>query len=201
MKNLQTYAVVAALSVLTLGCGGKSEEETARDEPQNLTEGIEKFKEEAEKIGNGEVKELVSPKLLKELLPNDADGLARKEASSEKVGAMGVGISQAEGIYKGDGDERITVTIMDFAGSVGALAGAAWTMVEIDKETENGYERNTKYKGRKALEQYDNTRKDGEIKVMVGNRFMVEVKGRNVSIDKITATLDDIDLDKLGNLK
>ncbi|MFN3488642.1 MAG: transposase, partial [Emticicia sp.] len=102
--------------------------------------------------------------------------------------------------YKND-DGSIEVNIIDVAGT-GALMGmAAWSMMEMDKETENGYEKTMTYKGNKAYEKYDSKNKDGEIAVIVAKRFVVTVSGNNVEIDKIKKTLDDIDLGKLEDLK
>jgi roadblock/LC7 domain-containing protein len=113
---------------------------------------------------------------------------------------MGFKISTAEGRYRDD-NGSIEVNIIDVAGT-GALMGmAAWSMIDMDKETDDSYEKTTKYKGNKAYEKYDSKNKDGEMAVIVGNRFVVTVKGNNVEFDKIKATLDDIDLGKLEDLK
>lgn len=180
-------------------CGSKKEEEKV-EEPKTGLEALQNMAKEAEKMSKEGPKEVVDAKLLKELLPADADGLPRKEASSEKTGAMGFNISTAEGRYKND-DSSIEINIVDVAGT-GALMGmAAWSMMEMDKETEDGYEKTTKYKDHKAFEKYNNKNKDGEMAVIVANRFVVTVKGNNVEMSKIKATLDDIDLEKLEDLK
>ncbi|GAB2614587.1 hypothetical protein GCM10027035_08880 [Emticicia sediminis] len=178
-------------------CGKKKEEQTEQEKAMEL---VDKIKEEAENMSNEEPKEVVDAKLLKELLPEEAAGLARKSAESEKVGAMGFMVSKAEAKYKND-DSSIEVNIIDVAGT-GALMGmAAWSMMDMDKETENGYEKTTTYKGNKAYEKYNSKNNDGEMAVIVAKRFVVSVKGRNVAIDKIKDTLDDIDLGKLEDLK
>jgi hypothetical protein len=70
----------------------------------------------------------------------------------------------------------------------------------VDKESDDEYEKTTEYEGYKAYEKYNSKNQDGEISVMVANRYIVEVKGNGVSIDKVKATLKDIDLDKLKGL-
>lgn len=199
---MKTFKVLISLFALTLfisSCSGKKEEEKEKQAGE-VSEMVEKITKEAEKMSNETPKEVVDAKLLKELLPDDADGMARKEASSEKTGAMGFKISTAEGRYRDD-NGSIEVNIIDVAGT-GALMGmAAWSMIDVDKETDDGYEKTTKYKGNKAYEKYNSKNKDGEIAVIVANRFVVTVKGNNVELDKIKATLDDIDLGKLEDLK
>ncbi len=201
MKTTQFFASLLTVSILSFNCGGKSAEEEAKEAPQNFLEGVEKLTKDMEKTAKDGPKETIDPKKLKELLPTDADGLDRKESSSEKTATMGFGISTAYGRYSDDKDQNIDINIIDAAGTGLAMMGmAAWTMASVDKETDNGYEKTTEYEGYKAYEKYDTKNKDGEISVMVANRYIVEVKGRGVGIDKIKATLKDIDLDKLKGL-
>lgn len=197
MKTMKLLISLLAISMFFSSCGKKKEEQT---EQEKATELVDKIKEEAEKISNEEPKEVVDAKLLKELLPEEAAGLARKSAESEKVGAMGFMVSKAEAKYKND-DSSIEINIIDVAGT-GALMGmAAWSMIDMDKETENGYEKTTTYKGNKAYEKYNSKNKDGEMAVIVAKRFVVTVKGRDIEMDKIKDTFDDIDLGKLADLE
>ena len=201
MKLIKTILILLSVAILNLNCG-KSEEEKAKEEPANALEAIQKMAESAEKMTKEGPKETIEPKKLKELLPADADGLTRKEASSEKTAAMGFGISTAQARYEGGQGESIKIVITDVAGMGVALMGmAAWSMASIDKETDTGYEKTTGYKDHKAYEKYDNTGKNGEISVLVANRYIVQVEGDNVSMDKIKAVLSDIDLDKLKDLE
>lgn len=155
--------------------------------------------EEMEK--NGPV-ETVDFRALKELLPVAADGLPRKEASGEKNGAAGFTYSTAKGEYANeDQSETIELTIIDGGGSPMMMGLAAWSMMEVDKESDGGYERTTKMDGNKAYEKYENEGKSGEVNVLVNKRFVVSAKGRGVSMDKIKDALKAIDLDKLSSMK
>lgn len=209
MKISYWSAVTLLLaSVLLTNCSQKTEEEKAAEAIEQASEKMgdamkdaAKEMEEAVKDGKESVA-TVDFRTLKELLPTDADGLDRKKASGQKTGAMGFNVSTAEADYaNADGSERIGVDIVD-AGGTGALMGmAAWSLVEVDKEDENGYEKTSTIDGNKCFEKYNNTSKNGEINLLVKNRFIVTVKGDGVSMDKLKATLEDIDLDKLGDLK
>lgn len=204
MKTIKLLALFLSLTLLSWNCTSKEEEEAekAKEEPKNAIEALQKIGEEAEKMSKEGPKETVDPKLLKALLPEDADGLKRKEASSEKSAAMGFGISTAKASYRDDNGQDIDVNISDVAGMGVALMGmAAWSMATIDKETETGYEKTTEYKGHKAFEKYNTDSKNGEISVIVANRYIVQVSGNGVGIDKIKSVLDDIDLDKLADTK
>jgi hypothetical protein len=140
---------------------------------------------------------------LKALLPEALLGYKRTEAKGEKAGAMGVVVSQASADYDGEGGARIDIKLVDVGNLAGplALGMAGWASVEIDRETETGYEKSTVLGGNKAFEKYDTKSKRGEVKVLVGNRFIVEVRGRNVSIDDLKAAAGKLDLGKLATLK
>ncbi len=151
-------------------------------------------------------KEPVDPvdfRKLKELLPEKAGGFSRKESNGEKSGMGGFNISRAEGKYEKEGESFIDVEILDTGGIGGfALAGlAAWTIAKVDKETETGYEKSTTIEGYKAFEQYDNQSKDGQLHLLVGDRYILNVSGNNVSMDQMKALLTDLSLDKLADLK
>jgi len=145
---------------------------------------------------------LVDFRDLKALLPETIGGLKRTSAEGEKSSAMGFGVSKATGKYKGDGDGRLRIEIIDTAGVGGmALAAFGWAGVEVDKETEDGYERTSTVGGRKLFEKYNGKSKRGEIKALVSNRFMVEIDGNDVPMETIKEALTSkLDLAKLEAL-
>lgn len=61
----------------------------------------------------------------------------------------------------------------DAGGTSMQMDMAAWSVVEVDKETENGYEKTGKMGDYKSFEKYDNTNKDGELAILVNKRFIV----------------------------
>ncbi|MBA4852963.1 transposase [Emticicia sp. BO119] len=199
MKATKIFLLLLAATFLLSNCGGKKEEEK-KEEPKTGLEALQSVAEEAEKLSKEGPKEVVDAKVLKELLPADADGMPRTEASSEKTGAMGFKVSTANGRYR-EGDSSIEVSIVDVAGTGAIMGMAAWAMIDVDKENESGYEKTTTYKDHKSFEKYNTKNNDGEVAVLLANRFVVSVKGNNVSMDKIKATLDDIDLNKLADMK
>ncbi|WP_460947002.1 transposase [Spirosoma daeguense] len=193
-------------AMLMMSCGKTQEEkeEEAKKDNESVSAlgAVSALKDIASKAAGGSSVEVLDFRKLKELLPGDADGLPRKEATGEKDGAVGFTISTAEGKYGNeDGSETIELSIIDGGGSAMTIGIAAWSMIEVDKETANGYEKTTKIGDNKAFEKYDNNRKEGEIDVLVNKRFIVSAKGKGVSMDKIKAAFDDIDLDKLTELK
>ncbi|WP_254562772.1 hypothetical protein [Dyadobacter diqingensis] len=203
MKKRFILTVTFASVFLLSGCGSKKEEEEAKEEPKNAVEALQQFADKAKDMQNKEPVDPVDFRKLKELLPEKAAGLSRKEASGEKNGAMGFTISRAEARYSDESNTSVHVEIFDTGGVAGVatMALAAWTMADIDKETENGYEKTTKIEGYKGFEKYNNESKSGEINVLVADRFVVNVNGDNLTMDQLKSILADIDLDKLSDLK
>ena len=139
---------------------------------------------------------------LRALLPAEAAGLRRTDANGRKTGAFGVNVSEAIGQY-GEGEgPRLEIKITDL-GAMGPAAGMAsisWTATEVDSEGDRGYERTTKYQGRKGIEQYRTADKSGSAKVMAGGRFMVEISGKNIEPAQLQAAAESVDLGALERL-
>jgi hypothetical protein len=223
-EYMYSKAALIALSlslVLTTAC--KSKEEKAAEEAAKQMEAASKQMAEAAKTGTanmgdamaamgaamsgaanaGKKVETVPYQELKALLPESLPGMKRSNATGEKSSAMGMQISNAEGRYRSDDGNSATIKITDI-GSMAGLAGMtayAWARVDVDRESDNGYEKTTMFNGYKAREKYDNQNKSGEISVLVGDRFVVEVDGRGVDMDAIKSNLGKVDLGKLNSMK
>ncbi|MGF7217093.1 uncharacterized lipoprotein YehR (DUF1307 family) [Spirosoma lacussanchae] len=204
--KINSYAGLAGLvlAVSLTGCGNKEEEkkEETSVSAMGAMDAMKEMAAQAEEMGKNGPVETVDFRSLKELLPEEADGLTRKEATGEKNGAAGFTVSTANGKYaNSDESETIEITLVDGGGSAMMMGLAAWSMIEVDKETENGYEKTSTMGGNKTYEKYDNADKSGEIAMLVNKRFIVTAKGRGVSMEKLKATLNDVDLAKLASLK
>jgi len=147
--------------------------------------------------------DLVDHRSLRALLPTELKGMKRAEVASEKSGAMGIAVSRAAAKYKGTQDSVIEIAIEDVGGlgKMGALGFAVWAAAEVDRETEDGFERTAPYKGFKAMESYDQRNRSGQIEVLVAGRFMVRVSGQRIPFEQLKAALDELDLTKLAALK
>lgn len=194
------------LPVLFLtGCGGNKEEEKKEEASVSTLGAVSAMKEmaaQAEEMQKNGPVQTVDFRTLKDLLPADADGLARTEATGEKNGAAGFTISTATGKYANtDQSQTIELAIVDGGGSSMMMGLAAWSMLEVDKETADGYEKTSTMDDYKSYEKYNNSDKSGEINLLVGKRFIVTAKGRGVDMDKLKATVKDMNLSKLADLK
>ncbi|MBO0947189.1 transposase [Fibrella sp. HMF5405] len=191
-----------------LGCSGcGSSNETKEDDSASASLGgtlnaVQEMAKQAEETQQNGPVETVDFRKLKDMLPADAAGLTRKSANGEKNGMGGFTFSTATGEYENeDNSQNIDLAIVDTGGSGAMMGMAAWSMIEMDKETESGYEKTTKIGDNKAFEKYDNANKSGEVAVLVKNRYIITVKGRGVEMAKIKSVLDDVDLEKLGAMK
>lgn len=204
---MRTSIIAAFLSctMLLTSCGGNKEKEAEEKAAENGSpaDALQAIADKAKAMGDREAVDPIDFRKLKDLLPEKLSGMSRTEATGEKSGAMGFTVSTAQAKYKGDSNESLDIEIVDTGGIAGVstMALAAWSIAEIDKETANGYERTTQIDGHKAFEKYDNQDKSGEINVLVGDRYVVNVQGDNVTVDQLKEALNGIDLGKLGELK
>ncbi len=93
---------------------------------------------------------------------------------------MPVPFSQVEADYR-SGDKRVDVTIVDTG--FAKLLVAPWSMMlatGYSNETSDGYEKATTIGGNPAVEKWNSRSKNGELNILVGNRFMVTVDGNDI---------------------
>jgi hypothetical protein len=204
---------ILLLSVIFIffGCGKggdqpneKQNSESEKTGIKSLDDFVDKAKEVQKSMEEGKKYEVVDFRELKALLPENLGDLKRTNAEGEKSGAMGFTISKAQADYNNeDYSQRIDIEITDITGASGfaGLAAWGWAMADIDKETENGYEKTTKYKGHKAFEKYNNQDQYGSIEVLVSGRFIVSVNGNNVPMAAIMSAIDQVDIGKLEAMK
>jgi hypothetical protein len=143
---------------------------------------------------------------LKEALPAELLGIRRTEANGEKNAMGQFKISHAHGSYVKDADKddapRVEVDITDYSGTQGmAEAMAAWATMELDRESDTGYEKTTTVGDYPALETYTNEGKYGQLQVFVAKRFIVQVTTTNVPADQLKKIGEELKVEKLAELK
>lgn len=208
IDTIKILMLALVLSALSLGCelGEKANQikqmaEAAEERMKagDTTGALGAF------LGGGEAVQPVDFRTLKELLPERLDGLQREDAVGERSSMAGIATSQAEGTYRSEErNARITLSIVDFGSVRGiTMMGFAWTMVDIDNESDRGYERTLEYEGYPAYAKYEqgNDWSRGEMSAIIVDRFAVTAKGNNVTDDELRAALEEIDLDRLENMK
>ena len=113
-----------------------------------------------------------------------------------------VAFSQTEVRYK-NGTQSIDVKIVDSAfNQILVAPWAVFLTAGYEKETDTGYEKATKIGGNPGLEKWNSENKDGEITVLVANRFIVKFEGDGLDdIKALQSFVSATDLTKLGALK
>lgn len=146
--------------------------------------------------------EPVDFRALKALLPDGLPGFTRTDATGQKSSALGIKSSSAEATYE-SGDRRVTLTITDMGTLTSwAMLGYGWMNMEMDSETETGYERTSKYKGYPAHETFEQSDgyTSGSFSVIVGQRFVVQAEGDDAEMSAIQAAIERVDLAELEAL-
>jgi hypothetical protein len=143
---------------------------------------------------------------LKELMPAELNGVKRSSNDGEKMTLGEFSFTNARAEYAkpepGENDPNITVEIVDYGGAQGmAAAFTAWQQMEIDKESDNGYEKTTKVKDQPAYEQYQNEGKSGQVQVWVAGRFYVNVQTTNLSKEDLKKVAESLPIEKVKDLK
>lgn len=140
-------------------------------------------------------------KELQRFLPEgDFGSYRRGKPTGETSSMMGFSTSWAQVIYRFDTDtsrSSISVKITDMVSmpSYMSLTG------DVDKETENGYEKTVVYKDIRILETYDSVSEEGKLQLPVANRFLVEITGSGLGNTRpLYDLLDRIDLAGLKKL-
>ena len=150
---------------------------------------------------DGKKVEVVDYQKLKDYLPNGLAGMKQEDLSGEKTSAMGFRFSMAEATYR-DKEREVEVSISDFGG-IGILKAtmAAWTSMDYERESDDGYERTTTIKGYPAFEKFDRTTGDGEVGILVDDRFILSVDAQNVTEKDFTRIIEQLDPAKLARVK
>ncbi len=137
---------------------------------------------------------------LQTVLPT-VSGWEMSKPTGERMTAP-VPFSKTEARYS-KGDASIDVEITD--SGFNRLVFAPFMMMMAagyEKETESGYEKSTKIGGNPGFEKWNSENKDGEITVLVANRFVVKFAGDGLDdIKALQSFAAATDLSKLASLK
>lgn len=131
---------------------------------------------------------------LKNMLPEALEGWTSENAKSESAGGgmLGGGTSVSR-VYK-KGNSKITINVVTDSPvmqSIGMMISnpifsSGGKLKRINRE--------------KSMIKYDENRKSGEVTLVVDKRFMVSVKGKNVTEEELVSYTKAIDFKKLKNM-
>jgi hypothetical protein len=179
---------LAAWMVLGLGLVGVARADEAKKEEKPAAKG-----------------ESVDFRKLKELMPTELGGLKRTECNGERNKLGEISISQCKARYAKDdkeGSPEIDVEVLDYSdGQMAKGLAAVWTMAEIDKESDDGFEKTVKVKGNPAMQTWNKEGKHGEVQILVAQRYIVTVRTENLPAEQAIKVAEALPLDKLAALK
>lgn len=181
---------------------GKAVDKGISEGIAGMKEALSELEKSMQEANNGERVDPVDFRDLKELLPERINGMDRISSEGERSGWGGFKVSTAQAEYE-DGDKRLDISIVDAGGMMGLakIGLAAWAEAEVDRETEHGYERTTTIDGYKAFEKYDSRSENGEVSIIINERFIVNIEGRNIAERDLKRALRKLDLRKLERME
>lgn len=182
MKKFFTCLFVVLL-VLTFSCkkaeeakGAKPEEtvsKTERAAEEAKSERVEKAEKTAEKV------KAIDFEVLKQWLPEKA-GWTKSNVRGQQFTYGEDQTSMAEADYS-SGESSVHIVIMD-------TARIAWTMGQFLQMVQTGfsikddrhYVKTIKINNHPAIEEYDYEGKDGQLQVLIKDRFLITIRGDNL---------------------
>lgn len=205
-KSAVVVAVIASLSVAA--CGGSQPEPAAQPTPTPTTtpspadaaaQAAQSMQQALQQMGDKTAKAVEFEQLIA-LLP-EVGGWTRGKPKGEQV-SMGITMSNAKAEYT-KGDASIDLTITD--SSFNQLVLSPFTMflaAGYSERNSDGFKRSSSIAGHPGFESWRNDNKEGEVVAVVGNRFIVQAKGRDLeNIDAVKALVQAVDFSKLSALK
>ncbi len=167
--------------------------------------GDEKAQQEAMRAMVGSVfggqVETLSPARLKTFLPETLLGRKRTTFSAERQAAMGMQVSEARATYVDEANNLLELELKDLGGANAIMAFANWAALERERETENGYEKTYKQRGRVLHERWNRQLHSGEYGAVLAQRFTVKVSGKAPSIETLKSAVSELNLTDLEALK
>jgi len=200
MHQLKASKILAVLlGILIIGITGSA---SADDVEDSVKEALEYYKDGDYSSAAGSLEyaaQLIRQKKggqLEVFLPKPLPGWTAEDVSSQAMGAamFGGGVT-AERKFRKD-NSRITVQIMTdspmMQGMMMLFTNPAFAAADGGKLE--------KIKSQKAIVKYTPATKKGDIKIMVANRFLVSIEGKNASKGDLKSYAKAIDYKKLGVL-
>ncbi len=185
--------------------------EVADDLADGLSDAVEQLSEalhhvDLELSSETLVERPVSFRTLRDVLPDEAGGLALSSREGSTVGVFGFRVSTVEAEYRNRDGADVDVAIADIGALplVGSEDFLDWLDVEVDEESERGWKRTLEYEGYPALDEFRRTRGDrgrGQLTWLVEGRFVVSLEGRGVTMDELYDLRDAIDTDALADMR
>lgn len=204
---MRTNFVLPMLSMtlglaLLAGCGGKGEEAAGEKSGlEQIAEAAKNMKTAAEEITAGQEREPQPPVSFKTLLtylPAEIGGMPQSNPRGETSSMGEWKYSNASADYEG-GELSARVEISDYA-YINMLYAPVrmWLKMNISRESTEGFEHTVEVAGYPAYEKFQNSGKRGELTVLVGDRFIVNINTTGLDEDAPRKVAEAMALKKLA---
>lgn len=207
-RSLIIGCIAIALTAAT-ACGKSAEEQRAEEAAKAVQAGADSIAEGAANMAKGLEQMAQGAGGKVEVLPFETLGTALPEMSGWQRGEVTgtsttfpMPMSQTEATYQ-NGNAEIEVEIIDTA--LNQMLFAPFSMYlagNYSERTSDGYRKGTSIKGEPGFEEVNTPDKTAEITLVIGKRFIVHARGRDVAgIDPVRAVLERMDFGKLTSAK
>lgn len=150
------------------------------------------------KIANRDAVEPISFRELIDYLPPAPQGWQALEPEGETNSFGSYGISQVSQVYT-QGNKKMEVSIFDWA-----LNSALYTpfilSTEFSQESTSGYNKGIEIDDMPGREEYSYRSKEGSFNLLVNNRFLVRIDGKNIEDLELREWWQMIDRQSLNNI-
>ncbi len=187
-------ALALALLVAPIACGGDAADDAAQTAADAMQQAADAMQQAADNLANGEGDDAVqmTGEEMQDALPEELAGLERMTSERSSMGAAGLNMAQATATYEGDG-KSLEVQMMS-GGGIMAGPAMAFTMVDFDRTTQDGYERTVTYDGMKGMQEYE---ENGDYRravmmILVNNSLMVRLEAEGMTMDEVEDAFDDL---------
>ncbi|MEM8484158.1 MAG: hypothetical protein AAF564_01355 [Bacteroidota bacterium] len=158
-----------------------------------------------EAFGGGNKVEAVDFRELRTIMPDRIRGMEKGKSNGERTGALGFRISQVDQMFaEENGNGRLDISIVDLGGLKNvASMGLNWLQMDVDRESDDGYERTRTYREHPVLDKCSNMsgKTRCEMTVFVSERFVVSLESRDMDAGMLEDILEDMDIRKLERMK
>jgi hypothetical protein len=189
-------AIVAIVVLTSVACGKPKEEPQA----ETAQKSAEQAQKGAPSEGNVKPVDPVSLRDLIALLPAPS-GWQREKPAGERTTSPVTFTDVSVRLMKGDA--TVTAKITDSALNQVLLSPyATYLTGNYEHKTDHGYEKAIKVGDAPAFEKWDSGTRSGNLAVIVGGRFIVEIDGSSIDDPKVLHdVLDKTDLKKLAAMQ
>jgi hypothetical protein len=185
--------------------GAQQAQQGAQQAGQQIAQGLQQMAQGLQGIGQKDASGKPVPPIdfekLEALLPPAPAGWTRGKSKGQQT-TMVVSTSNAEVSYT-KGDMNVHLEITDSALNQMLLAPMSLMLAAgYSERSSSGYKKSMTMGGSPGYEEWNSDDKNGEITVVVSNRFIVAGKGSSLdAIDSLHGIVEKVDLGKLAALK